>query len=124
MNMLTTADPGALIVVAALMLLAAAIAEETVRRRLKARKTDRQRAAKIREDALMAARAHSAHASFVRAAVVEVERHDAPEVAGGWPTPDDLAAVIGDSGADADVRVPSPRERLYVVPQLHKAVSA
>lgn len=121
MNMLTTAEPGALIVVAALMLLAAAIAEETVRRRLKSRKLDRLRAAKIREDALMASRAHSAHTSFVRAAVADVERHDAAEVAGGWPTLDDLAAVISDSGTDTDVRVPSPRTTLYAVPELTEA---
>lgn len=84
------ADSGALIVVSMLTLLAAVIAEETVRRRLKARKPERRRAAKIAEAALMVARARNGHASFVRAAEVQLERNDSVEAAGGWPTVDDL----------------------------------
>jgi hypothetical protein len=132
-RMLSAADPAPLIVFAVLVLVAAVLAVETGRRRLKCWKADRTRAAaraaKLAEDAKMATRAGLERTSFVRAA----ERRAAlnatvadRELEVAWPTVGDLAAAADGSAPKPPpvIHVPSPRARLYVVPQLPEAASA
>lgn len=127
----SAAEPGALIAAAVLTLVAVLLGLETGRRRLKCWKVDRTRAAaraaKLAEDAKMAARAGLERTSFVRAAERRAALNAAiteRELETAWPTVSDLAAVIDDEAANPlpDVQVPSPR--LYAVPPLPTGVSA
>jgi hypothetical protein len=123
---LSIAEPGALIAAGVLTLVAVVLALETGRRRLKCWQADRVRAAKLAEDAKMAARARLQRTSFVRAAEELAARNAVVadrELDVAWPTVGDLA-VAADGSAPEPMpvaQVPSPRVSLYVVPEVATA---